>query len=85
MNLDRQPLWAGVAKAMGAEGQRVDKLSDVGAALRAAVQGAEGGQDHHGRDDVHAASWATRSGATRWRCRRGMLEKYKSTAARRMS
>ena len=36
VNLDRQPSWAAVAKAMGAEGLRVDKLSDVGPALKAA-------------------------------------------------
>jgi len=38
VNLDRQPSWAAVAKAMGAEGQRIDKLSDVGPALRAAAK-----------------------------------------------
>ena len=38
VNLDKQPSWAAVAKAMGAEGQRVDKLSDVGSALRAAAK-----------------------------------------------
>ncbi len=37
VNLDGQPSWAAVAKAMGAEGVRVDKLSDVGAALRHAA------------------------------------------------
>ena len=37
VNLDRQPSWAAVAKAMGAEGLRVEKLSDVGPALRAAA------------------------------------------------
>ena len=37
VNLDRQPSWAAVAKAMGAEGVRVDKVSDVGPALRAAA------------------------------------------------
>src|ERR1700694_1073559 len=37
VNLDRQPSWAAVAKAMGAEGHRIDKLADVGPALRAAV------------------------------------------------
>ena len=36
MNLDHQPSWAAVAKAMGAEGVRVEKVSDVGPALRAA-------------------------------------------------
>jgi sulfoacetaldehyde acetyltransferase len=38
VNLDKQPSWATVAKAMGAEGVRVDKLSDVGPALRAAAK-----------------------------------------------
>jgi sulfoacetaldehyde acetyltransferase len=37
VNLDGQPSWAAVAKAMGAEGHRVDKVSDVGSALRAAA------------------------------------------------
>ena len=37
VNLDKQPSWAAVAKAMGAEGVRVDKTSDVGPALRAAA------------------------------------------------
>jgi sulfoacetaldehyde acetyltransferase len=37
VNLDKQPSWAKVAQAMGAEGVRVEKTSDVGAALRAAA------------------------------------------------
>jgi len=37
VNLDQQPSWAAVAKAMGAEGMRVDQVSDVGPALRAAA------------------------------------------------
>ena len=37
VNLDKQPSWAAVAKAMGAEGVRIDKLSDVGPALRVAT------------------------------------------------
>jgi len=37
VNLDKQPSWAAVAKAMGAEGLRVEKASDVGPALRAAA------------------------------------------------
>ncbi len=37
VNLDQQPSWATVAKAMGAEGLRIEKLSDVGPALRAAA------------------------------------------------
>jgi sulfoacetaldehyde acetyltransferase len=38
VNLDRQPSWAAVAKAMGAEGNTIDKLADVGPALRAAAK-----------------------------------------------
>ncbi|HEX8012395.1 MAG TPA: sulfoacetaldehyde acetyltransferase [Casimicrobiaceae bacterium] len=38
VNLDKQPSWAAVAKAMGAEGQRVEKVSEVGPALRAAAK-----------------------------------------------
>ena len=37
VNLDHQPSWAAVARAMGADGLRVDRLSDVGPALRAAA------------------------------------------------
>ncbi|HEX4885837.1 MAG TPA: sulfoacetaldehyde acetyltransferase [Casimicrobiaceae bacterium] len=37
VNLDKQPSWAAVARAMGAEGVRVEKLSDVGPALRDAA------------------------------------------------
>jgi sulfoacetaldehyde acetyltransferase len=37
VNLDRQPSWAAVAQAMGADGVRIDKVSDVGPALRAAA------------------------------------------------
>ena len=38
VNLDKQPSWAAVAQAMGAEGRRIDKLSDVGPELRAAAR-----------------------------------------------
>ncbi|HEY2815649.1 MAG TPA: sulfoacetaldehyde acetyltransferase [Casimicrobiaceae bacterium] len=38
VNLDKQPSWAAVARAMGAEGTTIDKLSDVGPALRAAAK-----------------------------------------------
>jgi sulfoacetaldehyde acetyltransferase len=37
VNLDKQPSWAAVAKAMGAEGQRIERLADVGPALRDAT------------------------------------------------
>ena len=38
VNLDKQPSWAAVARAMGAEGTTIDKVSDVGPALRAAAK-----------------------------------------------
>jgi sulfoacetaldehyde acetyltransferase len=38
VNLDRQPSWAVVAQAMGAEGLRIEKVADVGPALRAAMK-----------------------------------------------
>ena len=81
VNLDRQPSWAAVAKAMGAEGIRVEKASDVGAALQAATAAQREGRttvlemmvtrelgDPFRRD---ALSWPVRH-----------LAKYKSTAAK---
>jgi sulfoacetaldehyde acetyltransferase len=44
VNLDQQPSWAAVAKAMGAEGNRVEKVSDVGPALRAAAAAQKDGK-----------------------------------------
>ena len=44
VNLEKQPSWAAVAKAMGAEGVRVDKVSDVGAALREATNAQRDGK-----------------------------------------
>jgi sulfoacetaldehyde acetyltransferase len=38
VNLDKQPSWAAVAQAMGAEGVRVERASDVGPALAAAAR-----------------------------------------------
>jgi sulfoacetaldehyde acetyltransferase len=38
------PSWAGVAKAFGCEGVTVDRLSDVGPALRAAVEAQSSGR-----------------------------------------
>ena len=54
VNLDRQPSWAAVARAMGAEGVRVETLADAGAALRDGRGGAARGQDHGPRDDGDA-------------------------------
>jgi len=44
VNLDKQPSWAGVARAMGAEGVTIDKVSDVGPALRAAAKAQDEGR-----------------------------------------
>jgi len=44
VNLDKQPSWAAVAKAMGAEGHRIEKASDVGPALRAAAEAQKQGK-----------------------------------------
>jgi len=44
VNLDRQPSWAAVARSMGADGIVVDKASDVGAALAAAVKAQQEGR-----------------------------------------
>ena len=38
VNLDKQPSWSAVARAMGAEGATIDTLSDVGPALSAAAK-----------------------------------------------
>jgi sulfoacetaldehyde acetyltransferase len=37
VNLDKQPSWAAVAQAMGAQGLRIERLTDVGPALREAA------------------------------------------------
>src|SRR6266542_6928793 len=44
VNLDKQPSWAGVARAMGAEGVTIDTLADVGPALRAAAKAQDEGK-----------------------------------------
>jgi sulfoacetaldehyde acetyltransferase len=44
VNLDKQPSWAAVAKAMGADGVRIDKVSDVGPALRDAAAAQQQGK-----------------------------------------
>ena len=44
VNLDHQPSWAAVAAAMGAQGRRIDRLADVGPALRAAIQAQRDGE-----------------------------------------
>ena len=54
VNLDKQPSWAAVAKAMGAEGVRIDKLSDVGPALAAATKAQSDRQDDRAGNDGHS-------------------------------
>ena len=44
VNLDKQPSWAAVAIAMGAEGHRIEKLADVGPALRVAANAQAAGK-----------------------------------------
>jgi sulfoacetaldehyde acetyltransferase len=44
VSLDNQPHWANVAIAMGAEGLRIDRLDDVGPALRAACDAQKKGK-----------------------------------------
>ena len=44
VNLDRQPSWAAVARAMGAEGHAIDKVGDVGAALKRACEAQQQGK-----------------------------------------
>ena len=81
VNLDKQPSWSAVARAMGAEGATIDTLSDVGPALSAAAKAQAEGKttvlemmvtrelgDPFRRD---ALALPTRH-----------LSKYKSTAAR---
>jgi len=44
VNLDHQPSWAAVAKAMGADGIRIERVSDVGPALREAAAAQKDGR-----------------------------------------
>jgi sulfoacetaldehyde acetyltransferase len=82
VNLDGQPSWAAVAKAMGADGQRIDKLSDVGPALRAAAAA-----QREGKTTVLEMMVTRELGDPFRRDALAMpvrhLAKYKSTAAKR--
>jgi sulfoacetaldehyde acetyltransferase len=82
VNLDKQPSWAAVAKAMGAEGVRVDSLADVGPALRAAAAA-----QREGRTTVLEMMVTRELGDPFRRDALALpvrhLEKYKSTAARK--
>ena len=44
VNLDKQPSWAAVARAMGADGHTIDKVGDVGAALKSACEAQQQGK-----------------------------------------
>ena len=81
VNLDKQPSWAAVARAMGAEGQTVDKLADVGPALRAAAK-AQG----EGKTTILEMMVTRELGAPFRRDALALpvrhLAKYRSTAAR---
>jgi sulfoacetaldehyde acetyltransferase len=44
VNLEKQPSWAAVARAMGADGIVVDRIADVGPALAAATQAQQDGR-----------------------------------------
>jgi sulfoacetaldehyde acetyltransferase len=81
VNLDKQPSWAAVAAAMGAEGRRIDKLADVGPALRDAV-----GAQSEGRTTVLEMMVTRELGDPFRRDALALptrhLDKYKATAAR---
>jgi sulfoacetaldehyde acetyltransferase len=82
VNLDKQPSWAAVARAMGAEGVRVETLSDVGPALAAAAKA-----QSEGKTTVLEMMVTRELGDPFRRDALAMpvrhLEKYKSTAAKR--
>jgi sulfoacetaldehyde acetyltransferase len=82
VNLDPQPSWAAVATAMGAQGRRIDRLSDVGPALREAVQA-----QHDGTTTVLEMMVTRELGDPFRRDALAMptrhLAKYKTTAVRR--
>jgi len=82
VNLDKQPSWAAVAKAMGAEGQRIETLSDAGPALREAAKA-----QREGRTTVLEMMVTRELGDPFRRDALALptrhLPKYKSTAAKR--
>ena len=81
VNLDRQPSWAVVARAMGADGIRIDRLSDVGPALRTAAAA-----QREGRTTILEMMVTRELGDPFRRDALALpvrhLDKYKSTAAR---
>jgi len=82
VNLDKQPSWAEVARAMGAEGVRVESLSDVGPALAAAAKA-----QSEGKTTVLEMMVTRELGDPFRRDALALpvrhLDKYKSTAAKR--
>jgi sulfoacetaldehyde acetyltransferase len=82
VNLDKQPSWAAVAKAMGAEGVRIENLDDVGPALAAAAKAqAEGKTTVLEMMVTRELGDPFRRDALALPVRH--LDKYKSTAAKR--
>ena len=82
VNLDKQPSWAAVAKAMGAEGARIENLDDVGPALAAAAKA-----QSEGKTTVLEMMVTRELGDPFRRDALALpvrhLDKYKSTAAKR--
>jgi len=82
VNLDKQPSWAAVAKAMGAEGVRIENLSDVGPSLAAAAKA-----QSEGKTTVLEMMVTRELGDPFRRDALALpvrhLDKYKSTAAKR--
>jgi sulfoacetaldehyde acetyltransferase len=82
VNLDKQPSWTAVARAMGAEGVRVSSLSDVGPALAAAAKA-----QSEGKTTVLEMMVTRELGDPFRRDALALpvrhLDKYKSTAAKR--
>ena len=82
VNLDRQPSWAAVARAMGADGATIDKVGDVGPALSEAAKA-----QREGRTTVLEMMVTRELGDPFRRDALSMpvrhLEKYRATAAKR--
>ncbi len=82
VNLDRQPSWAAVARAMGAEGHTIAQVSDVGPALQAAARA-----QSEGKTTILEMMVTRELGDPFRRDALAMpvrhLAKYKSTAAKR--
>lgn len=82
VNLEGQPSWAAVARAMGASGHTIDNVGDVGPALRAAAQA-----QNEGKTTILEMMVTRELGDPFRRDALALpvrhLEKYRSTAAKR--